>query len=114
MRSGLLAVLFEPSARVTTTGQCASRSTRLLVDPSSRPVNPPRPRDPTTTRPASIDASINACDALESTILSSTCTSGYWALISAKTPSSIFVSVSRISDIDSSQMSYCHGVPSMA
>src|SRR5690606_37798767 len=35
--------------RTTMTGQCASRMSALLVDPSRRPVNPPRPRLPTTT-----------------------------------------------------------------
>ena len=52
--------LVAASARTTTTGQCACAVTAKATEPSSAPVSSPRPRDPTTSRAASLDASISA------------------------------------------------------
>src|SRR5215467_10824346 len=45
-----------PSARMTTTGQAAWCVTLLLTEPIRSEVNPPLPRDPTTTISAPCDA----------------------------------------------------------
>ena len=47
-------------SRTTTTGQAAWAAVCTPTDPTSSPVNPPRPRWPTTTRAASWEASISA------------------------------------------------------
>jgi hypothetical protein len=48
------------SPGTTTTGQRACCTTWLLTEPCRSRANPPAPRDPTTTRSASPDASINS------------------------------------------------------
>jgi hypothetical protein len=45
-------VVAHRDARTTATGQRAVCRIRWLTDPSSKPVNPPRPREPTTASPA--------------------------------------------------------------
>ncbi len=44
----------------TVTGQCACSTHCMLTDPSTRPRNPPCPRDPTTSRSQSVDLSTSA------------------------------------------------------
>ncbi len=41
------------------TGQTASWITRWLTEPRSIPAKPPRPREPTTMRPASLPSSLS-------------------------------------------------------
>ena len=58
--------------RTTTTGHGAWSTTCWLTDPSSRPLKPPRPREPTTTRSASEHCSSTAVAPLPTAATGST------------------------------------------
>src|SRR5581483_11694813 len=57
-----------------TTGQGAWWATCWLTEPSRRPLNPPRPRDPTTSRSAPLAASTRTWDGPPAMTLGSTAT----------------------------------------
>src|SRR5690606_22530913 len=58
--------------RTTRTGQRAWATTWALTEPSSMPENPPRPREPTTSRLASVDSARRAAAAPPRTRLAAT------------------------------------------
>src|SRR5665647_1196912 len=60
----------------TITGQVEWCSTAWLVEPSSRPANPPRPRDPTTMRSTALENSVSSWAPVPSSTWRRTCRSG--------------------------------------
>ena len=62
--------------RATRTGLWACAATAAFVEPSSKAVNPPCPRDPTTVKALFTEASMRACAGWSLTTLMSTDTSG--------------------------------------
>src|SRR5262249_10577675 len=76
------------AGRSTTTGHSPWVATWALTEPVSRPANPPRPREPTTTRQARVDSSTSAAAAPPTTTDVVTVRSGWRRLVSRAMPSS--------------------------